>query len=82
MAHWNDPNEIVMLAIKLPRVLRARIKGTAACIGIKHSELLLPFLEERFASEAMESLQREWIEGWRAQQDSAELERLYGEAKP
>jgi hypothetical protein len=78
MAHWHDPSEIVTLTIKLPRVLRARIKATATIVEATPSELLRPFLESRFHSEAMEELQREWIEGWKAQQDASELERLYG----
>ena len=78
MHHWHDPDEMVTLTIKLPRILRARIKGTAAIVEASPSDLLRPLLEKRFESEAIESLQREWIEGWRAQQDTAELEKLYG----
>ncbi len=82
MRHWNDPEEVVTLTIRLPRSLRARIKATAVCAERNVSDLIRPVLAQRFDCPAMTNLQRDWIEGWKAQQDNAELERLYGGERP
>ena len=82
MALWRDPEELVTLTIRLPRFLLARIKATASIVETTPSELLTPLLKKRFAHEALERMQREWIDGWRAQQDSAQLEEWYGDSKP
>lgn len=75
MKDWKDPKEIVTLTIKLPRVARARVKGSAALLGITTSELLSELIMGTFSEVA--PLQQEWLDGWRAQQESGELQTMF-----